>query len=109
MEYCGHAQSISCSILCDPMDHSPSGSSVHGIFQARYWSGLPFPTPSSLAFLVHFDKLKILKKKKKLFMAVLGLRCSAGFSLVVLIRGYSLVSMCGLLIAVASLVAEHEL
>ena len=48
MEYCGHAQSISCSILCNPMDHSPSGSSVHGIFQARYWSGLPFPTPEDL-------------------------------------------------------------
>ena len=25
----------SCLTLCDPMDHSPWGSSVHGIFQAR--------------------------------------------------------------------------
>ena len=25
----------SCMILCDPMDCSPSGSSIHGIFQAR--------------------------------------------------------------------------
>ena len=25
----------SCSTLCDPMDYSPPGSSVHGIFQAR--------------------------------------------------------------------------
>ena len=25
----------SCPILCDPMDCSPPGSSVHGIFQAR--------------------------------------------------------------------------
>ena len=25
----------SCQILCDPMDCSPPGSSVHGIFQAR--------------------------------------------------------------------------
>ena len=25
----------SCPTLCDPMDCSPSGSSVHGIFQAR--------------------------------------------------------------------------
>ena len=24
-----------CSMLCDPMDCSPPGSSVHGIFQAR--------------------------------------------------------------------------
>ena len=27
--------------LCDPTDHSPPDYSVHGIFQARYWSGLP--------------------------------------------------------------------
>ena len=30
-------------ILCDPMDCSPPSSPVHGIFQARYWSGLPSP------------------------------------------------------------------
>ena len=28
--------------VCDPMDCSWLGSSVHGIFQARVWSGLPF-------------------------------------------------------------------
>ena len=27
------------------MNCSLSGSSVHGILQARYWSGLPFPSP----------------------------------------------------------------
>ena len=27
--------SQSCLTLCDPMDYGPSGSSVHGIFQAR--------------------------------------------------------------------------
>ena len=27
------------------MDHTPLGSSVHGILQQEYWSGLPFPTP----------------------------------------------------------------
>ena len=30
--------------LCDSMDFSPSVSSVHGILQASYWSGLPFPS-----------------------------------------------------------------
>ena len=25
----------SCPTLCDPMDYSPPGSSIHGIFQAR--------------------------------------------------------------------------
>ena len=33
---CVHAKSLqSCPALCNPMDHSPSGSSVHGISQAR--------------------------------------------------------------------------
>ena len=30
------------------MDCSPPGSSVHEIFQARIWNGLPFPTPGNL-------------------------------------------------------------
>ena len=40
---------ISCSVvsdltLCDPMDCSPPGSSVHGILQARVleWVAIPF-------------------------------------------------------------------
>ena len=30
------------------MDYSLLDSSVHGILQARYWSGLPFPPPGDL-------------------------------------------------------------
>ena len=37
-----------CLILSDPMDCRLPGSSVHGIFQARIRSGLPFPTPGDL-------------------------------------------------------------
>ena len=40
-----------CPTLCDPMDCSLPGSSVHGILQARildYWNGLPFPSPGNL-------------------------------------------------------------
>ena len=44
-----------------------------------------------------------------LFLAVLGLRCFEVFSLVPASRGYSLLVVHGLLIRVASLVAEHEL
>ena len=44
-----------------------------------------------------------------LFLAVLGLRCCTGFSLVVVSRGYSLIATHGLLIAVVSLAAEHQL
>ena len=36
-----------CPTLCNPMDCSPPGSSVHGILQ-EYWSGLPFPSPGDL-------------------------------------------------------------
>ena len=38
----------SCPTLCNPMDCSLQGSSVHGIFQARVWSGLPFLSPGNL-------------------------------------------------------------
>ena len=34
----------SCLTLCDPMDHSPPGSSLHGILQARIleWVAIPY-------------------------------------------------------------------
>ena len=72
---CMHAKSLqSCPTLCDPMDNSPPGSSVHRVLQARILEGVaisfsltvtisldekPFPvftcilltTNSSLAFL----------------------------------------------------------
>ena len=40
----------SCANLCDSMDYSPPGSSVHGILQARIpdKSGLPSPSPEDL-------------------------------------------------------------
>ena len=31
--------------LCDPIDSSPPGSSVPGILQAEYWSGVSLPSP----------------------------------------------------------------
>ena len=39
----------SCLTLCDPMDWSPPGSSVHGILQARMleWVAMPFSKGSS--------------------------------------------------------------
>ena len=38
--YCMDVQS--CPTLCNPMNCSPPGSSVRGIFQARTLDGLPF-------------------------------------------------------------------
>ena len=49
--YALHAHSItqSCPTLCNPMDCSPPGSSVHGIFQARIleWVAMAFSKGSS--------------------------------------------------------------
>ena len=36
------------STLCDPMDHSPPGSSVHGILQARILEWVAMPSPGDL-------------------------------------------------------------
>ena len=41
----------SCPTFCDPMGCSQPGSSVHGISQARIWSGLLFPSPKDLPIL----------------------------------------------------------
>ena len=45
-----HACSVAqpCPTLCDPMNCSLPGSSVHGIFRHEYWSGLWFPTLGDL-------------------------------------------------------------
>ena len=38
----------SCLTLCDPMDCSPPGSSVHGILQARILEWVAIPSPGDL-------------------------------------------------------------
>ena len=38
----------SCSTLCDSMDCSPPGSSLHGIHQARILEWVPFSSPGDL-------------------------------------------------------------
>ena len=43
---CSVAQS--CPSICNHMDCSPPGSSIHGIFQARILEWLPFPTSGDL-------------------------------------------------------------
>ena len=59
-------------------------------------------------FLFQFFKSFIYFIFKKMFGHV-DLGCCAGFSLVVVSRGYSLVVVSGLLMAVASLFAEQRL
>ena len=38
--------------LCNPMDDSSPGSSVHGFSRQEYWSGLPCPSPRDLPGLI---------------------------------------------------------
>ena len=52
LNYCAAVRCLvaqSCLTLCDPMDCSPPGSSVHGILQARIleWVAFPFSRASS--------------------------------------------------------------
>ena len=45
--------SQSCPTLCNPMNCSPQGSSVHGDSPGKnivYWSGLPCPPPGALPY-----------------------------------------------------------
>ena len=82
------------SVVSDPIDCSPPGSSVHGIILARILDGLPFPSPEDLQiFLTQGLNLKLLHlqvdslplsylgspERCVLFfvflMAALGLRC----------------------------------
>ena len=48
---CAHAHSATqlCLTLCNPMDYSPPGSSVRGIFHTRIQSGLSFPPLEDLS------------------------------------------------------------
>ena len=46
---CMHARLLqSCPTLCNSMDYSSLGSSVHGILQEEYWIELPCPSPEDL-------------------------------------------------------------
>ena len=54
---CCYLVTRSCPTLCDPMDSSPLGSSVHGISQTKYWGGLPFPSSGDLPMGLILDKL----------------------------------------------------
>ena len=37
----------SCQTLCDPIDSSPLGSSVHGFSRQEYWSQVPLSSPQN--------------------------------------------------------------
>ena len=52
-----------CPTLCDPMDCSPPGSSVHGILQAKILEWVSFPSPGDIpdpGIETRFPALQIL-------------------------------------------------
>ena len=60
----------SCPTLQDPMDCSLPGSSVHGIFQQEYWSGLPLSSLSYVLLTLNVDFLPL----SLVFLLVLVIR-----------------------------------
>ena len=73
-----------------------AGMCSHQLRQARSWFGRQAEVGRVGAYFLCFNCIY-------LFLSLLGLHCRAGFSLVVESGGYSLASVPGLLIAVASL------
>ena len=54
--------------LSDPMDYSPPGSSVHGIFQARVleWGAIAF----SIFTLIKYKYIKCIQYKMYIYMCI---------------------------------------
>ena len=68
----------SCLTLCDPMDCSPPGSSVRGIFQASIleWVAISFSRgSSSLRDLTQVSCIGVVFKTIFTHVVVLGLTC----------------------------------
>ena len=64
----------SCLTLSDPMDCSPPGSSIHGIFQAKYWSGVPLPSPIALTKRNFPNCTLFLNKDPTLHLVIVSLK-----------------------------------
>ena len=70
-----------CLTLCDPMDYSPPGSSVHGTLQARIleWVAISFPREDFLAnsellqFLENFIEQCVSRAAASVFLVLLPL------------------------------------
>ena len=59
----------SCLTLCHPMDCSPPGSSVHGVFQARIleWGAIAFSNPAYIKRVIHHDQVGFMPRMQRFF------------------------------------------
>ena len=64
----------SCPTLCNPIDHSPPGSSVHGIFQAKILEWVAISSPSICLMAESEEELKSLLMKVKEESEKVGLK-----------------------------------
>ena len=72
----------SCLTLCDPIDSSPPGSSVHGILQARIleWVAISFSLKTSLVFpILLFSSISLHWSLKKTFLSLLAILWKSAF------------------------------
>ena len=51
-----------CLTLSHPMDCSPPGSSIHGIFRQEYWSRLPLPSLMIQSISTQIAKIRVQSK-----------------------------------------------
>ena len=74
-----------CLTLLDPMDCSPPGSSVHGVFQARAleWGAIAFSNYCTVVLISHASQvmLKILQARLQQYMNQEISDVQAGFEL----------------------------
>ena len=63
-----------CPILCDSMDYSPPGSSVHGIFQARIleWTAIRGGRKTSGAMLLWGKNVSIVLRSPRFLSSALA-------------------------------------
>ena len=56
----------SCPTLCDPMDRSPTGTSVHGILQAKILKWIDMPSSNNATiYILKETHLNVKKEKLK--------------------------------------------
>ena len=60
---------INAACFCNPMDCSPPGSSIHGIFQARVLEWVPLPSPHALRDSSDYNE----HRTNWIFMSALGI------------------------------------